>query len=530
MSYVDGIVLDQMAEFAGALSERPALICGGRSLDWRSLDQKSNQIAHGLLSLGLKKGDRAAILSDTMIEYYLCVVGAAKAGISIVPFPTMTSPDALAGMLSDSEAKIVFSCATRKDVIDNLYAENPALAKCHLFSFDYDVGRDEEDGWRSFEGWFHQFSADRPTVKILPEDEFNIIYSSGTTGTPKGIVHSNAFRSGDAVSMAGAGFFQEAVTVITTALYSNFSLYAFLAALQTGGTAVVLPKFSTQACLELCEKIQPDNIFLVPVQCERLLADAAFGDFDLGTRTKKWVAGSPMTAKLKLAILGRWPGELVEMYGMTEGTPSSSLAVHNHPDKLDSVGRPSDGCIIRILDENDADVHVGDVGEIVGRGPAMMSNYNNRPDLMNDLEWFDASGARYFRSGDLGYLDKDGFLYITGRKKDMIISGGFNVYPKDLEDVLCTHPAVEETAVVGVFSEIWGETPVGFVVLHANAELELNDLLSWANERLGKMQRLDAVLSIDALPRGALGKVLKKDLRAGYDKVTTGKIYDKTAG
>jgi acyl-CoA synthetase (AMP-forming)/AMP-acid ligase II len=201
---------------------------------------------------------------------------------------------------------------------------------------------------------------------------------------------------------------------------------------------------------------------------------------------------------------------------MTEGGGTCILPAHEFPDKLHTVGRPAAGHDIRLIDDAGREVGLGAAGEVVGHSPGMMIGYHKRPDLTAEAEWFDPSGRRFIRTGDVGRFDADGFLTLLDRKKDMIISGGFNIYPSDLEAVLRGHAAVAEAAVVGVPSRRWGETPVAFVVIQPGALVTAADLLAWVNERVGKTQRLAAVELSDALPRSAIGKVLKRELRQDF--------------
>jgi long-chain acyl-CoA synthetase len=189
------------------------------------------------------------------------------------------------------------------------------------------------------------------------------------------------------------------------------------------------------------------------------------------------------------------------------------LEAHAHPDKLHTVGTPVPGHDIRLIDDESKEVAGGELGEVVGHSPAMMAGYHKQPEKTAEAEWYAPDGKRFIRTGDVGRFDKDGFLTLLDRKKDMIISGGFNVYPSDLESVLLQHPDVAEAAVVGVPSERWGETPVAFVVLRQDALVDAQPLLDWANERLGKTQRMAALHITTLLPRSAIGKVLKRELR-----------------
>jgi long-chain acyl-CoA synthetase len=203
----------------------------------------------------------------------------------------------------------------------------------------------------------------------------------------------------------------------------------------------------------------------------------------------------------------------VEFYGMTEGGGTTILMVDERPDKISTCGRPLDGHDIRIIDEAGRELLRGEIGEIVGRSGEMMTGYHNQPEKTAEVEWRDGDGRRFIRTGDLGWIDDEGFLSLAGRRKDVIISGGLNIYANDLEDVLLAHDAVQESAVVGAASVRWGETPVGFVVLKTADAATADEIRTFANQRLGKTQRLDSVVVLDSLPRNPLGKVLKRDLR-----------------
>lgn len=241
-----------------------------------------------------------------------------------------------------------------------------------------------------------------------------------------------------------------------------------------------------------------------------------FSRFDLSSFQAKQSTGSPFKPELKQKVLEKWPGGLFEIYGTTEGGATFILAAHEHPDKLHTVGRLADGCEVKFINGRGEAVLPGEAGEIVGHSPGMMDQYLNQPEKTADAEYFDGSGKRYIRSGDIGCLDEDGFLILVDRTKDIIISGGFNIYPSDLEAVLCRHPHVREVAVAGVPSETWGETPVAFVVPVTAGEINSRDIINWANAKLGKMQRLADAVVIDGLPRSAIGKVLKKKLADIY--------------
>ena len=278
---------------------------------------------------------------------------------------------------------------------------------------------------------------------------------------------------------------------------------------------MMMEKFETGTWLALAERWRPTDVVLVPVQYRRLLDDPEFDRFDLSSLQNKFCTSAPMPASTKAEILTRWPaGGFAELYGMTEGGVGTTLRAHEFPHKLDTVGVPNPGVEMHVIDESGRVLPAGEVGELVGRSASMMSGYHGREKETAQASWFDADGRRFQRSGDNGWFDAEGFLHLLDRKKDVIISGGFNVYAIDLENVLMQHPDVLEAAVIAAPSHEWGETPVAYAVLRVGASPE--SIRLWANERLGKYQRIAHVLPIVDLPRSPIGKVLKRELRERF--------------
>jgi len=277
-----------------------------------------------------------------------------------------------------------------------------------------------------------------------------------------------------------------------------------------------MPKFDALGYLQLASQRRVTHTMLVPVQYQRLMAHPRFDEHDLSAFRHKFSTSAPFSAALKADVLKRWPGGLVEFYGMTEGGGTCILEAHLNPAKLHTVGRPAEGSDIRLIDEQGNELPRGNTevaGEVVGHSAGMMTGYHRQPEKTREAEWFDATGKRFIRTGDVGRFDAEGFLTLFDRKKDMIISGGFNIYPSDLEAVLRGHAAVADAAVVGVPSQQWGETPVAFVVRREGDATTEAALLQWTNDQLGKTQRLARLSFIDELPRSAIGKVLKRELR-----------------
>jgi acyl-CoA synthetase (AMP-forming)/AMP-acid ligase II len=314
----------------------------------------------------------------------------------------------------------------------------------------------------------------------------------------------------------GYGYTPDTVTMIATSLCSNTTLVCLFPTIAKGGCVVFgAPRFDARAYLELAQKVRATHTMLVPVQYQRIMALPDFGKYDLSSFRMKFCTSAPFHAELKADILRRWPGGLVEFYGMTEGGGTCILEAHKFPDKLHTVGKPAEGHDIRVIDEEGKELPPHSIGEVVGRSAAMMTAYNNQPEKTREAEWYDAKGQRFIRTGDVGRFDDQGFLTLMDRRKDMIISGGFNVYPSDIEAILRQHPRVVDAAVVGVPSQEWGETPVAFVVVPGDAPAE-EELRAWVNGQVGKTQRLSGVRYVSELPRSDIGKVLKRQLRESW--------------
>ena len=495
-----GTLPDLIAAHARERGDKTAIVHGEASLTYAQLDARMDAIAAALRRDGLRHGQAVAIVGAMSLDYAAIFLGAIRAGGAPAPVAPSSTGDQMAAMIADSGTGVVFLDADAAAAL----GDRPVTAKR--------VALDASGAGTALDEWLGDARAHDP-VAIAPEDPFNIIYSSGTTGTPKGIVQPHAMRWAHIARNEAAGF-ADAVTMIATPLYSNTTLVSFIPTLAWGGTAVLLGKFDARGFLEAAAKHRGTHAMLVPVQYQRIMAVADFDSFDLSTFRLKTCTSAPFPPALKADVLARWPGMLVEYYGMTEGGGTCVLMCNMFPNKLHTVGVPVAGHDIRLIDDEGREVAPGETGEVVGRSPAMMSGYHGRKQASADAEWFDADGNRYIRHGDVGRFDEDGFLILIDRKKDLIISGGFNIYPSDLEAEASKHPAVRDCAVVGVPSDQWGETPVGFYV--PADDTPADEVLATITAVLGKTQRLAALVQIDELPRSAIGKVLKRELRDRY--------------
>ena len=479
---------------------QPALVEGSTQLDYSTLDALMDRVAASLQRDGIRPREVIALCAATSPLHAAVFLGALRAGVAVAPLAPGGTPASFASMLNDAQPRALFVDA----VATNLLAPNDAL-RC--------ISLDGVAPGVQFDDWLMPGGTRPQPVAVRPDWPFNIIYSSGTTGTPKGIVQSHGMRWSHVVRGGQYGYGRDTVTLLATPLYSNTTLVVFFPTLAYGGSVVLMPKFDAAGYLWLAKAHRVTHTMLVPVQYQRIMAEADFHRHDMGSFRFKFCTSAPFAATLKADVLQRWPGGLVEFYGMTEGGGTCILEAHANPTKLHTVGRPAPGHDLRLIDDDGHELPPGATGEVVGRSAGMMTGYHRQPEKTREAEWFDAQGQRFIRSGDIGRFDADGFLTLLDRKKDMLISGGFNLYPSDLEAVLRGHAAVSDVAVVGVPSQRWGETPVAFVVRRTDDTTTADELLQWMNQRVGKTQRLADLRFVAELPRSAIGKVLKRELR-----------------
>jgi long-chain acyl-CoA synthetase len=498
----------RIAHHAAAFPDKRAVVCEGKARTWREFDRRINKIARTLASMGIGKGDKIAILAGNSIEYLETFMGGLRAGACVVPLSTMAAADALEKMLDDCDAKLLFLSDQYRVLVEPYDSRLTKLIPGGRIAYDF-----ERPGWHDFETWLADTSDLAFEMPLGQLDDFNIIYSSGTTGLPKGILHTHAMRDLLAVRFTVFDYGPDTISLASTPLYSNTTLVAVLATLGVGGTTLLMPRFDVLKFLEIAQRERVTHAMLVPVQYQRILAHPDFDTYDLGAFKCKLSTSAPLRAHIKADAVKRWPGRLIEIYGLTEGGGSCTLEANLHSDKLHTVGKPGLGAEIVVLDEQGRVLPQGEVGELAGRAQIMMKGYYKQDDKTRELFWYDDQGRLYFKSGDMGRIDEDGFVVLLDRKKDMIISGGFNIYAADIEVLLLKHPDIVDVAVIGIPSEQWGESPLALCVRRDEANVSETEVKDWANTQLSKTQRLVGVEFRDSLPRSTIGKIMKRELR-----------------
>ena len=366
--------------------------------------------------------------------------------------------------------------------------------------------------WRAFDAYVNRHANALAGLGIAHGDLLTLMYTSGTTGLPKGIQHTHFIRAMYALTLASTWrMAPESVVLHTGALVFNGAMTTMFPAFMLGATYVMHRQFDAEAFIATVEREHVTHTMLVPSQIIAILSARGFDPARLASLQMLLSLGAPLHREHKDRLTRLLPDRFYELYGLTEGF----ITVLDRDDALrkpGSVGVPPPFYELRIVGDDGRDLRPGETGEIVGRGPITMPGYYGRPDLTAE-----ALRDGWLCSGDLGYVDDEGFLYLVDRKKDMIDSGGMKVYPKDIEEIAAHHPAVREVAVFGIPHDKWGETPVAAVVLREPGSVAADELKAWINARVAaKYQRLDQVVLFDDFPRNAAGKTLKRELREPF--------------
>ncbi|TET05976.1 MAG: AMP-dependent synthetase [Candidatus Thorarchaeota archaeon] len=480
-----------------------------KRLTFREFNQNVNRIANALRGLGIDKGDKIATVLPNCLELLELYWGIAKVGAVAVPLSTLLMSPGLKSLITDSDAKLVVTNSQFIDMFEAIKQELPHVASDMYILTD----KPSSKGYQDYHALKKAADDTEPEgVEIDENDPYNIIYSSGTTGLPKGIVLSHYVRTFYATLFASSfRMSPESVVIHAGSIVFNGSFVTLMPAMQVGATYILLAKFDAQKFIETVQREKATHVIMVPSQLIAILNSQNFSVEALESLEMICSVGAPLHLDVKEQLNQHLPNRFYELYGLTEGFITILDKTH-YPLKPKSVGNPPPFYKIRIVNDAGEDVPIGEIGEVVGRGPTLMTEYYRRPELTAQIL---KEGWLY--SGDLGYVDADDFLYLVDRKKDMIISGGVNVYPKDIEEVVAQHPAVIEVAVFGIPDQKWGETIVAAVSLRQPDVVTPEELMQWVNERVGaKFQRVRQVLILDEFPRSISGKILKRVLREQF--------------
>jgi long-chain acyl-CoA synthetase len=486
-----------------------AVVCGARRLTFAEHYAAVNRLSNALLGLGLEKGDKVAIILPNCVELLEAYRACAQLGLVSVPLSPLLRGPGLVTLLRDSETSAVIAGAAMIDALNEARTQLSSIDAANYIL----VGAPEARGYRDYAA-FTAAASDKPSprVDIRDDDIYNIIYSSGTTGDPKGIVHTHYVRALYCTMFASQfRFTPESVAMHAGSLVFNGAFVTMMAAWYLGCTFVLQEKFDAAGFIDAVEREGVTHVMMVPSQIVAVINASNFSGRSLRSLRMLCSVGAPWHREHKETLLPLLPDSLYELYGLTEGF-ITVLDTKDFARKIDSVGTPIPFSEMRIVGDDGRDLVAGEVGEIVGRSPLMMPGYYKRPDLTAQ-----AIKDGWLFTGDVGMADTDGFLHLVDRKKDMIISGGVNVFPKDIEEVAVQHDAVREVAVFGVPNDKWGESPLAAVVLKSGQLVTGDELRAWINARVSaRYQQVCDVVLVEDLPRNTAGKTLKRVLREQY--------------
>jgi long-chain acyl-CoA synthetase len=496
--------------------ERPddvALLFGDRRMTYGELDERSNRAANALAAEGIEEQERVAFLDKNSPEFFELVFGAAKRNAVLCAVNWRLAPPEAAFIINDAEAKVLVIGEELLPMLDAMASELATVKKVVV------VG--SHDTHETYEAWLARHEATDPSVPCGPDDVTFQFYSSGTTGRPKGVMLTNANCFSNIITNNQLlGFGPDAVNHVVMPLFHVAGGFWGMLGLYNGVPNVLLRDVDPAQIIRDIETHRITHTVMVPAVIQFLLQLPEAATADFSSLQLVIYGASPISEEVLKGAIRTFGCGFLQAYGMTETSGGCVLlAPEDHdPDgpnahRLRAAGRPAPNTELKVVDAGTLEeVPVGTVGEILVRSAQNMKGYWRMPEATAETILPDG----FLRTGDAGYLDADGYLYIHDRVKDMIISGGENVYPAEVENALMSHPGIADVAVIGVPSERWGETPKAIVVRAPGAAVEPAEVIAFAKERLAGYKCPTSVDFTDVLPRNPSGKVLKKELRAPY--------------
>jgi len=496
-----------LTKSAHEFPDKVAIICDGKQVKYRELNSRVNQLTHGFLYSGIGKNSRIAILMYNSVELVEIYFALAKAGITGIPLNFRLTVPELYYIIEDSDATTLIIGEEFESTLDQL---RPRLSKAKHF---ITVGK-EPQKVEEFYNLYHNQSNREPDIKVKAEDESFIIYTSGTTGKPKGVILTHKNHIWNTINYTIAYQMEESdVELALTPMFHSSTMGRIFAYIFTGATFITSKRFDPVQAMELITKCKVTSITQTPTMYAALLNLKDKDCYHTDTVKRIVTGAAPASPEMKGEIAQLFPrAGVFDLYGLTEASPGVTILKPNSPpDKIASVGKPMMSVKIKIVGENGRELPSGETGEIVCRGPNVMKGYYN-----NSASTKEVLREGWLYTGDVGIIDRNGYLYLTGRKKELIVSGGDNIYPAEIETVLHRHPLILEAAVIGVPDEYWGESVKAIVVTKSGKAIDEQEVIEYCKSRLASYKKPKSVDFIDALPKNAAGKVMKDELLKRY--------------
>jgi long-chain acyl-CoA synthetase len=489
-----------------------AMVYQGRATSYAELDRRANRVANALIGAGVKPQARIAYLGKNSDAFFELMFGAAKANVVLVSVNWRLAPPEIAYVINDATTEVLFVGPDYFEIIDKIRGELKTVK--HIVA----LGATHGD-WPSYEAWRDRAADTDPALPVAGSDVALQLYTSGTTGNPKGaqLTHDNMLTLMPG-ALAWGDWDASDVSLVCMPLFHIGGSGWALAGFYAGSRNVIAREIVPAEILKLIAEQRITRTFFVPAVILFLLQTPGVQEADLSSLKLVIYGASPMPLDLVKKAMAVLKCEFAQVYGLTETTGAITyLPPEDHTEaageRLKSCGRAMEGVELRVADATGEEVPVGQVGEILCRSVQNMKGYWNLPrETQNTIR------GEWLHTGDVGYLDKDGYLYIYDRVKDMIISGGENIYPAEVESALFGHPAIADVAVIGVPDPTWGEAVKAIVVLKPGASASAQELIDYARERIAHYKAPKSVDFVQALPRTPTGKILKRELRAPYWK------------
>jgi acyl-CoA synthetase (AMP-forming)/AMP-acid ligase II len=501
--------------------ERDVIVFEGRRWTYAQFNERVNRLAHALSTLEVNKGDRIGMLSVNCNQYMEAYFVTAKLGAIFVPLNFRAKADELNYMIANAEAKILFVGSRYVDIVNTLLPQLPTIKNC--ISID-----SVSNGKLYYEDLINSSSIDESMCEIGDDDITILMYTAGTTGRPKGVpLTHNGFVSYVLDNVEPASPEIEERNLLTVPLYHVAGIQAMLAAVYGGRTLVMMRQFEVKEWLETVQRERATRAMVVPTMLKRIIDDPDFTNYDLTNLKVITYGAAPMPFEVIKKAIEVMPWvRFINAFGQTE--TASTIAALGPEDHIiegteeerekklkrltSSIGRPLPDVEVKIVDKQGNTLLSGEVGEILVKGPRVMTGYWGDEEKTSQV----ISPDGWLRTGDMGWMDDEGYIYLAGRGDDMIIRGGENISPEEVEDVLHSHPKVEEAAVIGIPDPEWGQQPRAIVALKEGEDTTQDEIIEYCRSRLAGFKRPRSVIFVDPLPRNQLGKVLKKELREKY--------------